>query len=352
MGLWRRVLASVALRDPNPATLTMAQINPPKPLVTPEQRAEERQDRFQTTVARSRSFYEENAKLLIGAGIAIVVLIVAIIGFVAWRASQDAEAEQALGSILSVYEAGDYETALSGTDDAPGLMEIADDYGSATAAPFFAGDALFQLGRYDEAARYFEMVDDNGLMGASALAGRAAVHEAQGENEDAAELYERAASLFKSEATSPGYFLDAGRAYQAAGDMDAARGAYQHVLDDYAETPEATTATVEIASVEAAANAVGTPTGDVVPAPAQDSTAATAVAIPERGGPGGDAASAPAGHQRRPAVAPLASGARQRLPRSRLRASPEPCGLVLASGVPPRPARGARATFGPLRSPR
>ena len=251
----------------------MAQINPPKPLITPEARAEERQDRFQTGVLRSRSFFEENRTLVIGAVVGVVALVLAIIAFVAWRANQDAQAEQALGSILSAYEAGDLETALAGTDDRPGLLEIADDYGSATAAPFFAADALFQLGRYDEAAKYFGMVDDDGLMGASAIAGRAAILEVQGEHAEAADLYERAAARFKNDATSPGYLLDAGRAHQAAGDMDAAQRAYQTVLDDYADTPEATTATVELASVEAAANAVGTPTGDVEPGPAPDSTA-------------------------------------------------------------------------------
>ena len=193
----------------------MAQVNPPRPLVTPEQRVEEQQDRFQTSVARSRTFFEENRTLLIGAAVAVVALIAGVSAFLAWRAAQDAEAEEALGTVLSVYEAGDLERALEGTDSAPGLLEIADEYGGATAAPFFAGDALFQLGRLDEAARYFDMVDDDALMGASAVAGRAAVYEAQGENERAADLYERAAGLFKSEATAPGYLLDAGRAYEA-----------------------------------------------------------------------------------------------------------------------------------------
>ena len=245
----------------------MAQVNAPKPLTSPEQRAEERQDRFQTSVARSRSFFEENRALVIGAIVGLSVLVLGTIAFLAMRAGQTAEASEALGGILTAYQSGDFETALAGTGDTPGLLEIADEYGSRTAAPFFAADALFQLGRYDEAAEYFDMVDLGGLFGASALAGRAAIHEVSGEHEDAAELYERAARAYEGPATTPGYFLDAGRAFQAAGDLSGAERAYQAVLDDFEDTSEATTAAVELASVMAAQNAVGTATGDVEPAP-------------------------------------------------------------------------------------
>lgn len=254
----------------------MAQINAPKPLTSPEQKAEQRQDSFQTTVARGRSFFEENRTLVIGAVVGILAVVLGGIGWAYLQSKKDAQAEEALGSILAYYEQGDLETALNGTDNQPGLLEIADQYGDNTAAPFFAADALFQLGRYDDAARYFDMVDLGGLFGASATAGRAAVHEMKGELAEAATLYERASSDFVDDASSPGYLLDAGRAYQGAGDLEAAQRVYQRVIDDFEETPEATTAAIELAGVVAAQNAVGTPTGDVEPGPAPDSTAAAA----------------------------------------------------------------------------
>ena len=259
----------------------MAQVNPPKPLITPEQRAEERADGFQTTVARGRSFFEEYRTAIIAASVGLVALIAGIVGYTMWSAAQDAEAEEALGTILTAYETGDLETALQGDDDRLGLLEIADRYGSGTAAPFFAGDALFQLGRYDEAERYFEMADLGGIFGASAVAGRAAVQEAQGNHAEAADLYERAASAYAEGVGAPGYLLDAGRAHEAAGDLAAARAAYQRVVDDYADAPEAATATVELAGVIAAAEPVGQATGDVEPGPAPDSTATPAAS----GGP-------------------------------------------------------------------
>lgn len=256
----------------------MAQINAPKPLTSPEQKAEERQDTFQTTVARSRSFYEENTALVIGAVVGILAIVLGAIGWGYLSSQQDAEAEEALGSILAYYETGDLETALNGTDTAPGLLEIAEEYGDKTAASFFAADALFQLGRYDEAAEYFRQVDLGGLFGASATAGLAAVHEMQGELAEAGELYERAAGDFPGEATAPGYLLDAGRAYQGAGQLEDAERVYQRAVEEFEDTPEATVAAVELASVVAARNAVGEATGGIEPGPEPDSTAAAAPA--------------------------------------------------------------------------
>ncbi|MEM1054129.1 MAG: tetratricopeptide repeat protein [Bacteroidota bacterium] len=260
----------------------MAQINAPKPLTTPEQRAEERQDRFQNTVLSARTLYETNKTLVIGATAGILALVLGIIGFAWWNSTQSAEAEELLGSILTAYETGDLETALNGADGQPGLLAIANDYGDKTAAPFFAADALFQLGRYDEAEEYFRMVDLGGLFGASAMAGLGSVHEMRGELAEAGAQYERAADAFEGEATAPGYLLDAGRAFEGAGDMAAAERAYQRILNDYEDAPEALTASVELASVVAAQNAFGEATGDIEPAPAQDSTAAaTPAAVPD-----------------------------------------------------------------------
>ena len=263
----------------------MAQTTPPKTLTTPTQRFEENSDSLQNAVLHTRTFFEANRTAVIGGTIAVVALIAAVVGYMTWQSNHDARAEEALGTILSLYQAGDFEGALEGTDDSPGLLEIADQYGGATAAPFFAGDALFQLGRFEEALPYFEMVDADGIVGASALAGQAAVQEEQGDNAAAASLYERAASAYASAATAPGYLLGAGRAHAAAGDAEAAAAAYQTILDDYPDTPEATTAEVELAQAEATASATGTPTGDVTAAPVDTTAAAPAAAPVSEGSP-------------------------------------------------------------------
>lgn len=206
-------------------------------------RHELREDQLATATARGMTFFEEHRTLLIGAGIAVAAMIVGVLGWGWWQDRQDREAAEALGGVLTSYEQGQYEAALDGTPEAPGLLEIADDYGATNTgnlATFFAADALYQLGRYDEALEQFEAYDgDDDILGASALAGQAAIHEQNGDSERAADLYRRAAAAYASAATAPDYLMAAGRNYEAAGNYAAARQAYEEYLEDWDETPNA-----------------------------------------------------------------------------------------------------------------
>ncbi|MGB3541867.1 tetratricopeptide repeat protein [Rubrivirga sp.] len=254
----------------------MAQINPPKSL-TPAQSSDFGDDAA-LRVSRSQEFFEDNRNVIIGVIAALVLLAVAIVAWRTWQANRSTEAQELLGAILTEYEAGNYQAALDGTDTAPGLLEIADEYGSTSTgeqATFFAADALYQLGETDRALEMFEDYGGSGLIGASALAGQAAIAEQNGDAATAAGLYERAATAFESPASTPGYLLDAARAFIAAGEADEASAALTSIVDDWAGTPEASTAAVELGAARAAATATGEATGDVTPAPVVADTTAT-----------------------------------------------------------------------------
>jgi tetratricopeptide (TPR) repeat protein len=231
----------------------MSMLKPPKPV---SRRHELREDQLATATARGMTFFEEHRTLLIAAAVALVVLVVGVIAWGWYRSAQDREAAEALGAILAAYEQGDFEQALEGTPEAAGLLEIADEYGATDTgnlATFFAADALYQLGRYDEALEMFEDYDgDRDVLGASALAGQAAIHEQRGEHALAGRLYLRAAEATASAATAPDYLLAAGRGFEAAGDYAEAQGAYERYLEDWDETPNATLARALLARVSAA----------------------------------------------------------------------------------------------------
>ena len=235
----------------------MAQINAPKPL-TAHRPDDLREDGLQTAAMEASATFEAYRTQIIAGLVALVVLVVAIVGYRAYRANQQEAAQLALGGILNEYTAGNFEAALDGTDTAPGLLEISDQYGSTPTgqqATFFAADALYQLGRTDEAAELFADYDGDGLLAASALAGRAAIQEQSGDAAAAAELYAQAAAAYDSPATAPGYLLDAGRAHATAGDYGAAAAVFEQVLDAYADAPEAIAAQTELGRVQAAAAA-------------------------------------------------------------------------------------------------
>lgn len=215
-------------------------------------------DRLVTFYARAWGFFDRNKNLVYGALGALVLLVLLAAGYIYYQNTQQEAALEQLGGVVATYEAGDYRAALDGTGDQAGLVQIADEYGSTRAgnlAHFYAGDAFYQLGEYDEALQHFQAFDkEEDVLGASAIAAEAAIYENQGSFQQAGERYERAATFFESDVTSPQYLLSAGRAYEAAGAFDAALAAYRAIGEDYPESPLADQADRYIARAEAKAN--------------------------------------------------------------------------------------------------
>lgn len=233
----------------------MSTLNPPKSI---SKKQELRQDKVVTFYARAWEFVDENRQIVYIAAAGLVVLILAIIGYVFYQNAQSAEAEEMLARIIPVYEQGSFQEALDGTGDRLGLLEIIDEYGSTSSgnlAHFYAADALFNLGDFDQALRHFEAFDKSAdFLGASAIAGQAAVHEEREEFEEAGDQYRRAADHFENEVNSPEYLMLAGRAYEMAGLYDQAMDQYEAIQSQYPESAEAANIEVYIARAAAKQN--------------------------------------------------------------------------------------------------
>ena len=227
-------------------------LKPPKQV---SRRQELREDKVITAYARTMTMAEEYRGVLIAVGVGIVAILFGVLGYTYYMANQGNVADDALGAALPMYESGSYQEALDGTADVPGLLEVADEYGSTEAgnlARFYAASALFQLGRYDEAGEYFAAYDGGeDILGASAIAGEAAVAEQRGDNAEAARLYLRAANRYESGATAPGYYMDAARNFEAAGDYSAARAAYEEIAEAYPDATQAATIPAYLARLDA-----------------------------------------------------------------------------------------------------
>ena len=218
-------------------------------LETPEKksrRQELRQNFFIDLYARALLFYDEHRRLAQGIGVALLVLVLAIPGYIYYHQQQEQAANQQLGQILPVYEQGKYQQALDGTGDQAGLLTIADNYSNTDAgnlATFYAANALYRLEEYDRARTYFQRFEkEQDFLGASAFAAQAAIQENEGSLQRAAELYEQAASQYENKLTAPRYLLNAGQAYEEAGQYEAAMDAYQRIQEEYPESDQATEA--------------------------------------------------------------------------------------------------------------
>lgn len=233
----------------------MSTLNPPKRI---SKRHELREDAVITWYARAWAYFDENRKLVYGILAGVLVLVLAIVGYVLYQNQQSREAEQMLGAVVGLYEQGLYQEALDGTIDVLGLLEIADEYGgtgSGNLAHFYAADALYNLGEYERALEHFQAFDRmDGFIGASALAGEAAVYENLGEYERAAGRYLDAARFFENELGSPRYLLSAGRAFEAAGAYAEAQSAYEQIREDYPDSNIANQVDVYISRAAAKQN--------------------------------------------------------------------------------------------------
>lgn len=226
-----------------------------KPTRKISRRQELRQDTVVTYSARVWQAIDNNRNVVYGILAAITVMVLGVIGYGYWQQQQEARAQQVLAPAVSLYESGDYDAALNGSQEVTGLLEIASDYGSTSAgnlARFYAADALFRQGDYDRALELFRDFDKGAdYLGASALAGEAAILETRGEHEQAADLYKRAALLFPNDIASPGYLVDAGRAYEDAGEYDEAVDVYKMVSEEYPQSPQARNVELFVARAEA-----------------------------------------------------------------------------------------------------
>jgi tetratricopeptide (TPR) repeat protein len=230
----------------------MSALKPPKKV---SRRHEVREDAVVTFYARVWDYADRKRGVVYAALAGLIVLVLVIVGAVLYHGRQADLAQDHLGAIVHEYEAGNFRAALDGTDGQIGLLAIADDYGRTNAgnlARFYAGDALFRLGEYDQALTYFERFrkGDN-IIGASAYAGEAAVYEQREEFRRAGERYRRAADRYDNELTSPTYLMRAAQAFELAGEFNQAADNYEALRERYPDTPAAANVDFYLARIEA-----------------------------------------------------------------------------------------------------
>lgn len=215
-------------------------------LKTPEKtsrRQELRKNLLVQLYARLLLLYEERRQLVYGLGIGLLALILAVPGYMYYQQRQAKQANKMLGKILPVYEQGRYDQALNGTGQQAGLFTIAEDFGGTDAgnlAAFYAANALYEQGEYDRALTYYQRFEKgNDFIGASAYAAEASIYETRGEMQKAAEHYEQAAEQYNNKLTAPRYLVEAGQAFEEAGNFEAAERVYKKVKENYSESDQA-----------------------------------------------------------------------------------------------------------------
>ncbi len=199
-----------------------------------------REDTVVTLYARARMLYEEHRKWVLGIVGGVLALLLLGMAYSYYTQQQEEKARELLGPVIRLYEMGQYQQALEGSPDHPGLLEIIEEYGGTKAgnlARYYAGDAYYRMGEKEKALEYFESFKkEPTLLGAAAYAAEAAIYEDMGKYEQAAKYYEKAATIYENPALSPDYLMKAARNYAKAGQFEKARRMYELIRERYPES--------------------------------------------------------------------------------------------------------------------
>lgn len=181
--------------------------------------------------------------------VSIVTVIAVAIGGYWWyttnKAEQNEEASTQLSRVRAAFDTGEFSKALTG-DSLPmvgvnkvkGLLAISEEYAGTNAgalAALMSGNALVNLGRFDEAQLQFERAQssDAQVVEVGALQGLASCKEAAKDLAGAAVLYEQAATKGGKSGLEDRCFYLAALCFERSGNKEKAVQLYTMVVKKY-----------------------------------------------------------------------------------------------------------------------
>lgn len=206
------------------------------------------QDILLDTFSKAQNFYDKNKNNIIGAAIALFILIGGSVGYYFYTTTQEEKAQQLMGPATQAYLQENYEEALTGSqaDFTVGFEQIINNYSitdAANLAHYYAAVCEYKLGNPQEALSYIEGYSvPEGIMGVGTLSFHGVLHTELGNNAEAAEMYVKAAEWDQNDSTTPYNYLEAAMAYRDAGNTNEAQKYASLIVDKYDDSSQATEA--------------------------------------------------------------------------------------------------------------
>ena len=193
-------------------------------------------------VLGAEQWIEQNPKIVIGAVVAIVLVVGGFFGFRYWKGQQDNQAQKEMFQAVRYFEADSLDLAMNGDGNNLGFKQIIDDYSMTDAgnlANFYAGYICLKQGKWKLAEYYLEDFKANDQLvqaRAYSLMGDAYMEEKN--YADASTWYDKAANYKPNKFFTPNYLMKAALAFEKANQKDKAIKAYQRVIDEYFDSQE------------------------------------------------------------------------------------------------------------------
>lgn len=190
-------------------------------------------------LTQSEAFLIKNKKAIIGAVVAVIIIVAGIVMYKNLYAEpREEKAQAALFKGQEYFETDLYEQALNGDSIGfVGFAKIADQYSGTDAANLaeaYMGICYAHLGKYEEAVKALDSFSGKDLLVAPAMKGAMGNCYAQlGQLDKAASMLLKAADEADNNSLSPIYLQQAGEILVKQGKYDDAIKAYTKIKDKY-----------------------------------------------------------------------------------------------------------------------
>lgn len=190
-------------------------------------------------LTQSEAFFIKNKKAIIGAVVAVIIIVAGIVMYKNLYADpREEKAQAALFKGQEYFEADAFAEAVNGDSIGyAGFAKIADEYNGTKAgnlAKAYMGICYAHLGRYDEAIKALDSFNGKDQMVNPAMKGAMGNCYAQlGQLDKAASMLLKAAEEADNNTLSPIYLLQAGEILVKQGKTDDAIKAYTTIKDKY-----------------------------------------------------------------------------------------------------------------------
>jgi predicted negative regulator of RcsB-dependent stress response len=198
---------------------------------------------LQEKLIKTEDFLEKNKNVVIGAAVAIVLVIAGVFGYSSYIKSQDDEAQKEMFQAVYYFEADSLNKALKGDGNNRGLLDIIDDYGRTKAgnlAKFYVGNIYLKQAKYQEAADILKDFSASDILiqaRAYSLAGDAYME--LGDKSEAIRYYKKAIDHRPNKYYTPRYMMKLALAQELNDDAQAALATYTQLLEKYFDAAEA-----------------------------------------------------------------------------------------------------------------
>ncbi|HEY0298204.1 MAG TPA: tetratricopeptide repeat protein [Arachidicoccus sp.] len=212
----------------------MANTNTENPQVVKESAGSSNVNNFQST-------FEKNQKVIIGAIVAVVVVVGGFFGYRELiQKPNEEKASNALFSAERWFEVDSLNYTLNGDGQHKGVLDVIKKYDgtkAANLAQYYAGMSFLRTGNAQEAIKHLEKFDGKGTpLEFLAEGAMGDAYMDAGQADKGIEMYKKAAANEKDNFTSPLYLFRAAVATEQKGNVEDAKKLYQEVKDKYPQT--------------------------------------------------------------------------------------------------------------------